>query len=188
VAVCLKINSPGLQPLQDFWSKTATPDLPWVGWPFATQAAYFGRRFSVGCYTGRTFRLPPGRARASIAACPTPAKRSRSAKCAPPAFRGLLIYCSDYQCSHWTAISGDPWPDEVRLIEGFSHFVTSVTAPIASGWSGCRVGLAPTGKRPFHGAHPTETLHLAPARGVRLFNLKYLRCRYGNAAGKNSCN
>src|SRR6202030_3559711 len=35
----------------------------------------------------------------------------------------------------------------VTLIEGFSHFVTSMTAPIASGWSGCRVGLAPTGKR-----------------------------------------
>jgi hypothetical protein len=29
-----------------------------------------------------------------------------------------------------------------RLIEGFSHFVISMTAPIASGWSGCRVGLA----------------------------------------------
>ena len=28
-----------------------------------------------------------------------------------------------------------------------AHFVTSMTAPIASGWSGCRVGLAPTGKR-----------------------------------------
>jgi hypothetical protein len=29
--------------------------------------------------------------------------------------RGLLIYCSDYHCSHWTAISGDQWPDDVRL-------------------------------------------------------------------------
>ena len=29
--------------------------------------------------------------------------------------RGLLVYCSDYHCSHWTAISGDPWPDDVRL-------------------------------------------------------------------------
>jgi hypothetical protein len=29
--------------------------------------------------------------------------------------RGLLIYCSDYHCSHWTAISADPWPDDVRL-------------------------------------------------------------------------
>ena len=27
--------------------------------------------------------------------------------------------------------------------EGSSHFVTSMTAPVASGWSGCRVGLAP---------------------------------------------
>jgi len=24
--------------------------------------------------------------------------------------RGLLIYCSDYHCSHWTAISGDMGP------------------------------------------------------------------------------
>jgi hypothetical protein len=29
--------------------------------------------------------------------------------------RGLLIYCSDYHCSHWIAISGDRWPDDVRL-------------------------------------------------------------------------
>ena len=39
------------------------------------------------------------------------------------------------------------------LIEGFSHFVTSMTAPIASGWSVCRVGLAPTGKRRLYTAH-----------------------------------
>jgi hypothetical protein len=39
------------------------------------------------------------------------------------------------------------------LIECFSHFVTSVTAPITSGWSGCRVGLAPTGKRRLVTAH-----------------------------------
>jgi hypothetical protein len=29
--------------------------------------------------------------------------------------RGLLIYCSDYKCSHSTTISGDRWPDDVRL-------------------------------------------------------------------------
>src|SRR6202166_4274327 len=39
------------------------------------------------------------------------------------------------------------------LIEGFSHFVTSMTAPIASGWSGCRMGFAPTGKRRLCTAH-----------------------------------
>jgi hypothetical protein len=29
--------------------------------------------------------------------------------------RGLLVYCADYRCSHSTAISGDAWPDDVRL-------------------------------------------------------------------------
>jgi hypothetical protein len=29
--------------------------------------------------------------------------------------RGLVIYCTDYRCSHSRAISGDPWPDDVRL-------------------------------------------------------------------------
>jgi hypothetical protein len=29
--------------------------------------------------------------------------------------RGLLIYCSDYKCSHSTAISADRWSDHVRL-------------------------------------------------------------------------
>ena len=29
--------------------------------------------------------------------------------------RGLLIYCSDYRCSHSIAISADPWPDHIRL-------------------------------------------------------------------------
>jgi hypothetical protein len=46
-------------------------------------------------------------------------------------------------------------PFVARFIGGFSHFVTSITAPVASGWSGRRVGFAPTEKSPhFHGAHP----------------------------------
>jgi hypothetical protein len=40
-----------------------------------------------------------------------------------------------------------------RLPEGFRHIVTSMPAPVASGWSGCRVGLAPTGKRRRCTAH-----------------------------------
>src|SRR5207245_9826301 len=44
-------------------------------------------------------------------------------------------------------------PVRDTLIEGFSHFVTSMTAPIASGWSDCRVELAPTGKRRLCTAH-----------------------------------
>src|SRR5712671_15121 len=46
--------------------------------------------------------------------------------------------------------------------EGFSQFVTSLAAPVASGWSGCRVGLAPTGKRRLVTAH-TPSRHLGPA-------------------------
>jgi hypothetical protein len=31
--------------------------------------------------------------------------------------RGLLIHCSDYRCSHSVTISGDRWPDDVRLCD-----------------------------------------------------------------------
>src|SRR5712692_10150220 len=44
-------------------------------------------------------------------------------------------------------------PIRDTLTEGFSHFVSSMTAPVASGWSGCRVGLAPTGTRRLFTAH-----------------------------------
>jgi hypothetical protein len=29
--------------------------------------------------------------------------------------RGVLIYYSDYRCSHSTALGADRWPDDVRL-------------------------------------------------------------------------
>jgi hypothetical protein len=37
--------------------------------------------------------------------------------------RGLLIFCADYRCSHSTAISGEPWPDDVRLSDLEGRFV-----------------------------------------------------------------
>jgi hypothetical protein len=37
--------------------------------------------------------------------------------------RGVLIYCSDYRCSHSTAISGDRWPDDVRLSDLEPKFI-----------------------------------------------------------------
>lgn len=43
-----------------------------------------------------------------------------------------------------------------RLPEGFRHFVTSMPAPVASGWSGCRAGLAPAGKRRLCTAHTLD--------------------------------
>src|ERR1700681_4232574 len=63
-------------------------------------------------------------------------------------FRGLLGVLSRYGL-HTRAVT--VYRD--TLTEGFSHFVTSMTAPVASGWSGCRVGLTPTGKRRLSTAH-----------------------------------
>ena len=46
--------------------------------------------------------------------------------------------------------------------EGLSRFVTSTTAPVASGWSGWSGGLAPTWKAPpCHGAHVKRSFLIA---------------------------
>ena len=37
--------------------------------------------------------------------------------------RGILVYCADYRCSHSIAISGDHWPDDVRLSDIEPQFV-----------------------------------------------------------------
>src|SRR5467141_3069478 len=63
-------------------------------------------------------------------------------------FRGLLGVHSRYGL-HTRAVT--VFRD--TLSEGFSHFVSSIAAPVASGWSGCRVGFAPTGKRRLFTAH-----------------------------------
>jgi hypothetical protein len=39
--------------------------------------------------------------------------------------RGLLIYCSDYKCSHLVTMSGDCWSDDVRLSDIEPRFVCS---------------------------------------------------------------
>ena len=39
--------------------------------------------------------------------------------------RGLLIYCADYRCSHYIAVSGDRWSDEVRLSDLEPRFICS---------------------------------------------------------------
>src|SRR5450756_451781 len=68
---------------------------------------------------------------------------------------GLRIVLFE-DCSAFTQVTACTLalsPIRDTLIEGFSHFVTSMTAPIASGWSGCRVGFAPTGKRRLCTAH-----------------------------------
>ena len=71
-------------------------------------------------------------------------------------------------CSAFTRVAActlAPSPIRDTLIEGFSHFVTSMTAPIASGWSGCRVGFAPTGKRRLSTAHTQNGHSILAAYG-----------------------
>ena len=80
-------------------------------------------------------------------------------------FRGLLGVHS--RCGlHTRAVTvfRDP------LSEGFRHFVTSMPAPVASGWSGRRVGLAPTGKRRLFTAHTPSgrSRQISTARSKRL--------------------
>src|SRR6476619_2275846 len=79
---------------------------------------------------------------------------------------GLRIVLFE-DCSAFTRVTACTLalsPIRDTLIEGFSHFVTSMTAPIASGWSGCRVGLAPTGKRRLVTAHTHSGHSLAKGR------------------------
>jgi hypothetical protein len=45
-----------------------------------------------------------------------PAQKITLAEMRAAGVRGLLIYCSDYHCSHWTTLSADKWPDDVRLL------------------------------------------------------------------------
>ena len=37
--------------------------------------------------------------------------------------RGLLVHCADYRCSHSIAMSGDGWPDDLRLSDIEERFV-----------------------------------------------------------------
>ena len=57
---------------------------------------------------------------------------------------GLLIYCSDYRCSHHMAISAEPWPDQVRLSDLEPRFVCKACgthgADIRPNFSPARMG------------------------------------------------
>jgi len=77
---------------------------------------------------------------------------------------GLRIVLFE-DCSAFTRVTACTLalsPIRDTLIKGFSHFVTSMTAPIASGWSGCRVGFTPTGKRRLVTAHTHNRPRIGP--------------------------
>src|SRR5450631_4247207 len=58
-----------------------------------------------------------------------------------------------------------------------------MTAPVASGWSGCRVGLAPTGKRRLFTAHThkrhwlcTAAMFLISVSALSKYSFEPIRC------------
>jgi hypothetical protein len=71
----------------------------------------------------------------------------------PSSYKACSAFARVAACTRARSPIRDP------LSEGFSHFVTSMTAPIASGRSGCRGGACTHWKAPpYHGAHPDRTL------------------------------
>ena len=87
---------------------------------------------------------PGAAAGRSLRSCTQPYQPSPISLSGRPArrfFRGLLGVHSHCGLHTRTVTKSRP------LSRGFRHFVTSMPAPVASGWSGCQVGLAPTGKR-----------------------------------------
>ncbi|HLZ05399.1 MAG TPA: hypothetical protein VKR55_25030, partial [Bradyrhizobium sp.] len=69
--------------------------------------------------------------------------------------------------------------------EGFSYLVTSIAAPAASGWSVCRVGLAPTGKRRLLTAH-TQSGPLSHDVSITMRRLS-IGVLFSSAAGTVTC-
>jgi len=102
---------------------------------------------------------PDGKLPLGLLCCPT--KKITGARS-----KSALTENAPYKaCSAFTRVAACTLalpPIRDTLIEGFSHFVTSMTAPIASGWSGCRVGLAPTGKRRLCTAHANNGSRPSP--------------------------
>jgi hypothetical protein len=71
--------------------------------------------------------------------------------------RGILVYCADYRCSHSTAISGDRWPDDLRLSDIEARFVCKACGKRGAGAAGFQLeqdaggdaGLSVTFNRPI---------------------------------------
>src|SRR5882757_2295231 len=150
--VCLELRSlpsTGVTRLQRYYEPLRHPRAPSLslagfrlviadhamGLPVCTRCRHY-----PGAAAGRTLRSA------------SPSRISRPRKGCRVGLRIVLFE----DCSAFTRVTACTLalsPIRDTLIEGFSHFVASMTAPIASGWSGCRVGFAPTGKRRLVTAH-----------------------------------
>ena len=92
--------------------KSATPIL---------SAAVEDKKLEV---VGGNYRLKDGKV---VPSCKGSSKRLGAsytfAEMRESGVRGILVYCADYQCSHSIEISGDSWPDDVRLSDIEARFI-----------------------------------------------------------------
>ena len=150
---------------QDFTLSRATPSaasehlLELIGFPISRSFTTYCVCLELTCC-----RHYPGAASGRTASLTSPSRISLPRKGCRVGLRIVLFEA----CSAFTRVTACTLalsPIRDTHSEGFSYFVTSIAAPVASGWSGCRVGLAPTGKRRLLTAH-TQGGHEA-ALGLR---------------------
>jgi hypothetical protein len=80
--------------------------MAWSGW--RTFSDSIARRLLVGS------RLRGGRDR--LVAMTERPQKITFGEMRESRIRGVLIYCSDYKCSHYVTASADPWPDDLRAV------------------------------------------------------------------------
>jgi hypothetical protein len=60
---------------------------------------------------------------------------------------GILVYCTDYRCSHSIEMPGDLWPDDLRLSDIEPRFICKACgkrgADVRPHSAPARVGMAP---------------------------------------------
>jgi hypothetical protein len=78
--------------------------------------------------------------------------------------RGLLIYCADYQCSHWIAVNADQWPDDMRLSDLEPKFTCQACGKRGVWMS----GVILTGKSGRCGRRGSPAVTVADPQTVRL--------------------
>jgi hypothetical protein len=161
--VCLELRSlpsTGVTRLQRYYEPLRHPKAPGLS---LTGFRLVLANHALGLPVFRTLSLCtccrhyPGAASGRTASLTSPSRISLPRKGRRVGLRIVLFEA----CSAFTRVTACTLalsPIRDTLTEGFSHFVSSMTAPVASGWSGLPGGICTHWNAPpFHGAHPIRT-------------------------------
>src|SRR6266850_3322106 len=181
--VCLELRSlpsTGITRLQRYYEPLRHPEAPGLsltGFRLVIVDHALGLPVFRALSLCTCCRHYPGAASGRTASLTSPSRVSLPRKGHRVGLRIVLFEA----CSAFTRVTACTLalsPIRDTLSEGFSHFVTSIAAPAASGWSGRRVGLAPTGKRRLITAHtlsrpslPSPASRRSRRKNSRLANL-----------------